>query len=332
MVRKKFSYYSFSNVLSYGGVYNMIMGARGLGKTYGAKKIVIRNAIEKGQQFIYLRRYKTELRGRNSFFADIQHEFPDQEFRVEGQFAQRKVDDKWETIGYFIPLSTAQANKSIAYPNVYTIIFDEFIIDKGSLRYLPDEAKVFMDFYSTVDRYQDRVRCLMLSNSVSIMNPYFIRFHIEPRAGITRHADGFIVTDFVDSREFANEVAHTRFGSFIINHAEDYADYSINNEFADNYDDFVMKKSGKAQYQFTLRTPQGTVSIWVDGGTWFAQKRLPRGPQVRWAYKVNDLREGERLLLYGDKILSIMRTVYRKGRLFSDSPETRNMFAEIFVR
>jgi len=130
-MKKKFSYYSFSNVLSYAGVFNMIMGARGLGKTYGAKKIVIKNAINKGQQFIYLRRYKTELKGRNSFFADIQHEFPNEEFRVDGQYAQRKVGKKWETIGYFIPLSTAQANKSIAYPNVYTIIFDEFIIQAG---------------------------------------------------------------------------------------------------------------------------------------------------------------------------------------------------------
>ena len=103
-MKKKFSYYSFSKVLSYAGVFNMIMGARGLGKTYGAKKIVIKNAINKGQQFIYLRRYKTELKGRNSFFTDIQAEFPDEEFRVEGQFAQRKVGKKWETIGYFIPV------------------------------------------------------------------------------------------------------------------------------------------------------------------------------------------------------------------------------------
>ena len=61
-------------------------------------------------------------------------------------------------------------------------------------------------FYSTVDRYQDRVRCLMLSNAVSIMNPYFIRFHIEPKEGISRHADGFIVTDFVNSEQFQSEV------------------------------------------------------------------------------------------------------------------------------
>lgn len=310
----------------------MVMGARGLGKTYGAKKIVIKNAINKGQQFIYLRRYKTELKGRDSFFADIQHEFPNEEFRVVGQYAQRKVCKKWETIGYFISLSTSQANKSIAYPNVYTIIFDEFIIEKGAMRYLPNEAKVFMDFYSTVDRYQDRVRVLMLANAISIMNPYFIRFHIEPQEGISRHADGFIVTDFVDSDQFQSEVAHTRFGSFIINYAEDYADYSISNKFADNYDDFIMRKTGKARYAFSLRCPEGEISIWIDGGTWFAQRRQPRGNLVRWAYKVNDLREGERLLVYSDKVLSIMRSTYRKGRLFSDSPETRNMFAEIFVR
>ena len=97
-MKKKFSYYSFSRVLSYNGVYNMVMGARGLGKTYGAKKIVIKNAIEKGQQFIYLRRYKTELRGRNSFFTDIQHEFPDEQFRVEGPYAQRLVEKKLSLI------------------------------------------------------------------------------------------------------------------------------------------------------------------------------------------------------------------------------------------
>ena len=42
--RKKFSYYSFNKILSYNAVINMVMGARGLGKTYGAKRMVIKNA------------------------------------------------------------------------------------------------------------------------------------------------------------------------------------------------------------------------------------------------------------------------------------------------
>ena len=86
--KKKFSYYSFDRILSYNAVINMVMGARGLGKTYGAKRMVIKNSLEKGEQFIYLRRYKPELKGCKTFFADIAHEFPDYEFRVHGTEAQ----------------------------------------------------------------------------------------------------------------------------------------------------------------------------------------------------------------------------------------------------
>ena len=57
---KKLSYYDYGPVLSRNAVFNMIMGARGLGKTYGAKKLVIKEFINHGNQFIYLRRYKEE--------------------------------------------------------------------------------------------------------------------------------------------------------------------------------------------------------------------------------------------------------------------------------
>ena len=34
-------YYSFDDILSRNGVFNFIIGGRGIGKTYGAKKIAI---------------------------------------------------------------------------------------------------------------------------------------------------------------------------------------------------------------------------------------------------------------------------------------------------
>ena len=43
--RKSFSWYSYNKVLSYGAAINMVMGARGLGKTYGAKKFALKNAV-----------------------------------------------------------------------------------------------------------------------------------------------------------------------------------------------------------------------------------------------------------------------------------------------
>ena len=88
--RKKadLEFYNFSEVLSQNAVYNFIIGGRGLGKTYGAKKHVIKKFLRHGEQFIYLRRYKTEMGAKSSFFADIMEEFPGEVFRVEGHLAQ----------------------------------------------------------------------------------------------------------------------------------------------------------------------------------------------------------------------------------------------------
>ena len=107
-----FSYYSFDKVLSYNAVYNFVIGARGLGKTFGAKKKAINDYLNKGWQFIYLRRYKDEVKDvRSSFFADIAHFYPDVQFRVKGKEAQITWDidaeDKskeWHVIGYFLCL------------------------------------------------------------------------------------------------------------------------------------------------------------------------------------------------------------------------------------
>lgn len=334
---KKFDYYSFDRILSRNAVFNMVMGARGVGKSYGAKKYVLKRALERGEEFIYLRRYKTELKTRGSFVADVAREFPEQEFEIRSGVLcwRNKGEDKdaWRKAGYFLALSTSAQHKSTPYPKVTTIIFDEFIIETGAIHYLKDEVKTLLDFYSTVDRYQDRTRVLMLSNAISIMNPYFIKWHITPTPGreFITYGDGFVAAQFVDSQRFASQVATTRFGKFVTDFDEEYADYSIDNTFADNTDQFVQRKSGTAEYMFTVKTDLGVFSLWMDGGTLFCQQKRPRLEKVYNTNKMT-LREGEVLMSYGDKIAEMLRGAYRKGRVFFDSPQSRNAFAEIFVR
>ena len=55
-------YYDYGRVLSYHAPWIFVIGARGLGKTYGAKKLVIGDWIKKRWQFIYLRRTAEEQR------------------------------------------------------------------------------------------------------------------------------------------------------------------------------------------------------------------------------------------------------------------------------
>jgi len=329
-------YYDFGAVLSRNGVFNFILGGRGIGKTYGAKKLVIKKAIEKGHQFIYLRRYKEELAvAANTLFADISKEFPGVEFRKHGNEAQYTLDigatkeRRWKTIGYFIALSTAQTYKSVAYPNVKTIVYDEVVAEKGR-RYLSDEYNIFVNFYNTVDRYRDEVRVLFLANSVSIMNPYFLALDIEVDGReFASYADGFVVCHFPDLDDFNNMAKSTRYGRFIS--GTDYEKYAIDNQFSDNHNSLIAKKGGRARYAYTLHTLKGTFSVWYDTitGEYYAQEKRPKD-EKRYTNNVALVDENVTLLVKSDKKLEYPRTAFRNGRMLFDSPTTRNIFLELF--
>ena len=48
-------YYSYDKLLSYNALLNLVIGERGVGKTYGAKKYVIKRYKKHHKQFAYLR-------------------------------------------------------------------------------------------------------------------------------------------------------------------------------------------------------------------------------------------------------------------------------------
>lgn len=336
-------YYNFDKLFSYNGTFNFIIGARGVGKTYGAKRKAIIKYLRKSEQFIYLRRYKDELKkAKDTFFADIAHEFPDYDFRVNGYAAERATaatrgkenkDRDWEIIGYFISLSTAQSQKSVAFPRVTAIIFDEFIIEKGATHYLPNEAIAFQNFYATVDRWKDKTRVLFLANSVSIMNPYFLQYDIKPdTAGeISTYANGFIVCHFVDAKKFSEGVFKTKFGQFIKD--TDYADYAVNSEFSDNHDQMLGLKPANAKYYCTMETKAGYFSVWIDysGPYYWMQEKRPK-KEIIWTILPENMDEGKTLVTYSDKVLSYMRSAFRNGNAWFDTPKSRNAFIEIFKR
>ena len=326
-------YYSFAPILSHNAVYNFIVGARGVGKSYGAKVWAIRDYIKTGAQFIYLRRYNTELKtAKLTLFADIEHEFPDIEFRCMGDEIQMKRDRAWETMGYAVALSKSQQKKSVAYPLVTKIIFDEFIIERGAIHYMTSEARVFNDFYSTVDRYKDKTRVLFLANSVSIMNPYFIEYNIRPSDDewIKSHG-GFIVAHFPKSENFARQVLQTRFGQFIS--GTEYGDYAVGNNFRDNDDALIAGKPSNARYMCTIETDTGYFSLWIDfsGPFYYLQAKRPKQETI-WTMLPERMTEDKTLIFRSDKILQQLRAGYSRGRVFFDSPQARNSFVGVFKK
>lgn len=338
----KYPYYDFGPLLSRNAVFNMSVGGRGIGKSYGAKKLAIRKWIQNRDQFIYLRRFTEELIARETFFADIQHEFPQWDFRSNGntfEAAPASTRDErkrpWETMGYAVALTTAQKNKSISYFKVKLIIFDEFILEKGFLRYIPDESLVLNNFYSTVDRGQDKTRVIMLANAVSLMNPYFIEYGIVPpedgEPEIKLYNKNFIAVHFPKSEEFAAMFFQTRFGEFIKD--TEYARYAVGNEFLDNRTELVRPKNPRAKHQFNLETKFGWISIWHDlrANQWYIARSLPPN-QLTFTMVPGRMDKDKMLLFYNDDLIVRMRTAYRTGRMEFDSPQAENIFLDLFNR
>ncbi|HWV46886.1 MAG TPA: phage DNA encapsidation protein [Nitrospira sp.] len=346
-------YYSYNKILSVNAMFNFIVGGRGLGKTYGAQKLAIKKALRTGDQFMYVRRYKEELKAaKDTFFAAIQNEFPEWEFRVNGpraeateyieqepdetaaQFAKRKQQRYWQTIGFFQALSVAQQMKSTAYPDVTLIIFDEFIIETGTnVSYLRDEVNAFLNLFNTVDRTEDKTRALFLANSVSIMNPYFIYWEIWPDklAEFSTMKNGDIALHFPTSKAFATSVYETRFGKFIA--GTDYANYAVGNEFRDNGEALIAQKTKDARYNYTLETKGGVFSVWRDPFrtmTYILDRRV--GNEQFYTMLASRMAEGKQVVTFNEPVLAILRRDFNRGLVMFDKPSTRNAFVPIFER
>lgn len=335
---KKLPYYSFDMVESYDALFTLVCGARGLGKTYGAIKAAIKRNIDSGEEFIYVRRYKTEMSlAKPTFFDAVAQEFPTWQFRVNGNVGERAIagDDKpeWVKVVTFIPLSVAHNVKSTAYPNVTRIIYDEFIPENG--RYLQGEVRSLVNILSTVDRNQDRARVLMLANAVSIMNPYFAEWRINPSEanakGIVKRARGEVVTHFPDSADFTDAIMQTRLGQFVAN--TDYASYAVHNVFSDNHAVLIGSKPSSAVYAFTLQTVGGRMSIWEDLGDdgWYVQEALPKVNSTVTLFP-EMVTESTRLVTARDFTIARVRRAYAEGRCYFDTPRTRNLFIEMGKR
>lgn len=341
-------YYSLHRILSYNAVWNFIIGARGLGKTYDAKKHVLRDAIKNGSQFIYLRRTDVEIKGgaKEKWLDDIIHEFKDFEFRINGTAldwrrgkyrGEKDNNNPWETAGYFLALSQSGGKKSIPYPRVRWIVFDEVFPD--NLRFLSNEVTLFEEFYNTVDRTHDHTRVLFLSNAVSQANPYFSKFRIDINEQQGKHqqfrtyCDGFIGIEFADYAGFSAKVEKSRYGKFLRKYDPDYADYAISNRFLDDINGLVEPFDPRLGYMFTLETEDnGTFGVWSkmeSSMTYHISRRVKKHSPYHYTIDYKKVNENVIYLKKSDNVVANLLSAYRTGEVRFDTRQCKADFIQV---
>jgi hypothetical protein len=321
-------YYDLHPLLSHNALFNFVVGNRGSGKTYGAKKWAIKSFLKTGKQFIYLRRYKTEFKDFKHFFADIRGEFPEVEFEVKGM----NIYINGEIGGFGIPLSVALTKKSTAYPNVDKIIFDEFVIDSKVIHYLNNEVSAFLEFYETVARMRDNVRVLFLSNAVSIVNPYFLYWNLRPsgKKRFTRYQH--LLVEFVKNDEFVDAKYKTRFGQII--KGTKYGQYAVENEYLKDNTNFIEKKTGESRFEFSVIYNGHVYGFWNDykKGLIFVSDDIDPYSKLQFALTDEEHKPNLMLVKNANKshLLKGFITGYENGYMRFESMTIKNQCIEIF--
>ena len=336
--KPKRKWYNPTKLLSYNKMVNFVMSHRGGGKTYSSKRLAIKRYLEKGEEFVYLRRYKTELKGDNlkKWFDDISQEFPNVEFTVKGN----NFIINGKTAGYALALSQQVQIRSTPFPNVTLVIFDEFILDdRGTnLKYLNNEVKTFLEVISTIVRSRDNVRILCCANSISYVNPYFDywKIRIDPTdkkefyfSPITDQ----VIVQLFDSEVFTEEMVETRFGKLIQGTA--YGEYAINNEVLLDNQEFLMKtKPEDSNFIFAIKYDGETYGVWYSQ-EWslyhINQQYNPKSKNIfaitneDQTYEMTTLKS-----LKKSQFFITMRMYYDKGLIFYSTQEIKKCMFNIF--
>ena len=315
-------YYNFDKLFGFPFLLAFVIGERGVGKSFNAKVAVINKFLKTGEQFIYLRRYKTELDSSLvTFFDDLQANgyFTEHNLKVKKSKMLTTFTCDGKVCGYAVPMSTANILKSTAFPKVKTIIFDEFILDVacGTYKYMKNEPQMLMDIYETVFRLRDG-QIILLGNNVNFYGcPYVAYFNLELpyNSEFKTFKDGAIVVNYIKNEQYRAAKKASRFGKLIENTT--YGDYLILNKSLRENKDFISKRPSESQFKGVLVINKTNVGIWmaIDGYMYVSDKYDPNS-LMRFACDYDDHTESTIFLNARENyLLSYAIKAYKQGWL-----------------
>jgi hypothetical protein len=316
---------------------SIILGDRGCGKSFNAKVTVLRNFLKTGEQFIYLRRYKTELDSAlATFWDDLQANgyFEDNELKVKKSKMLTTFTCDGEVCGYAVPLSTGNILKSTAFPKVKFIIFDEFILDvsSGTYKYMKNEPQMLLDIMETVFRLREG-KVLMLGNFINFFGcPYVAYFDLDLpyNTDFRTFKDGAIVVNCIRNPEYQNAKSKTRFGKLI--EGTVYGDYAIGNKSLRENTAFIGKRPSNSKFYAWLILNGNNFGVWsgIDGYLYISDKYDPSSVR-RYACDFDDHTEQTIFLNMRENFyLKYCLKAYKQGWLKFENVKCKSVTQSLF--
>lgn len=287
-------FYDWAKTLSYDADVTMVIGARGIGKTFGLRRQCIRDFLKDGSRFVEITRYKNEVADVASGYFDkleLLDEFSDYVFKTDARLAYiaRKPEDdskpQWNVIGYFLALSTEQKEKKKTFTKVRRLIFDEAILDRTDRyhRYLTNEFAKLESLVDTTSRERPgvksiRPRVYLLGNACDLANPYFAAYGVgtDLTFGYRWYKGKTFLLHYVDPGEYSAEKATGTVAGRMVANTE-AGKVALENKFLHPSKDFILKKPKNATFSFGIACNGRLYGIWLDesNGYYHVTRKVP---------------------------------------------------------
>jgi hypothetical protein len=356
METRKQRYYdwqaTFSRQTGSQGEFCIVVGAKGIGKTFGLRKQCVSDYIRHGWHFCEVCRTKDEMKVvRQGYFDKLQNAglFPGYLFRVTGQtgyIAKEPEKDpetgeyaekpQWDVLCYFVALTAFQAEKKRTYTDVRRFIFDEAIIDRKDRyhRYLPNEFLIFANLLDSISRQQpggDQYRVYVLGNACDLTCPYMRYLGIDriPEFGYSFWHDKSVLLHYVEPWDKEDRETQTLVGRMLSGTEE--SEMVFGNVFSVPDTGDVQPKTKNAKYAYAIRYGDHIYAVWIDYGKalCFITSRLPKDAGNVFAITKADASLDYQAIERTSPYLQMLNRFFYMGTLRYESPAVREMFLAI---
>ena len=296
---------------------------RSAGKTTFFSRMCVNRWKEGKGKFALLYRFNYELDDcADKFYKDIGNLFfpgtvMSSQRRASGIYHELLIDG--EPCGYAISLNSADQLKKYShlFSDIDRIIFDEF--QSESNHYCNDEVKKFISIHTSIARGNNKqvryVPVYMISNPVSIINPYYVEMDISSRL----RSD----TKFLRGKGFVLEQGYVQAASeaqkqsgFNLAFASNsYIGYSAESVYLNDSSAFVEKPVGKGIYVCTLKYNGREFGIreFYESGIIYCDDKADKSFKWKITVTTEDHDVNYVMLRRNDIILANMRYYFEKG-------------------
>lgn len=342
---QEFIPYSFENtaskwydnrpVYSYGLNTIVIIGARGIGKTYCEKRKDIKDFIYDGRVFAFLRdndeaRKKLAQNDGDKFFADVKHEF-NKDF--DGKIKGETIYINGKIAGYLMPSSTFQNYKGNSFEDVKTIVYDEFINEKGRSKN-QYQGYEFINMLYTIARTRKDVRIVLLANALDRGNEILeiLGIKIDKGFGFYINREKGVICHYCDNNPKYNKDRDASVVGKLIKGTA-YEENLFNNKFVDDESEFFEKKPDKMRLYVILHNGVNSIRINTANDGFFYVTRDFNTETHAGLRFVNNIEEvNTRLRLIPKYVLDPLINNYNKSKFRFENANLKKIFLNFIKR